>query len=133
MLERFIRWLVFSVVLALLPIGLNAIKTIFRAGETFAWLGLIEHGELLIIAAAVSAAAMGLLIGTGNGRFKIGKIIAGGAALIMTLVAASSYADLSAAIGAGVPMKPDAIFATSIVVFICSFVASAGCVVLGEK
>ena len=81
MVENLMRWFVFSVLVALLPLVLNALIVATDA-EPFSLVQLVARGELLIIAAALCAGAIGDLIGRGTQRASA-KIVAGGACVML--------------------------------------------------
>jgi hypothetical protein len=91
---RVVRWLFFSVLIGLLPIIASAISLKMKGtGPTAA--RLLTHGELLLIASALCAAALGEIIGSGP-RFAVAKLIAGGSTLIVLLLTAQAFVELSA-------------------------------------
>jgi hypothetical protein len=64
---RLAKWLIFSVLLALLPLALNYLHVLTRGGDPTLE-RLLGKGELLLIAASISAAAVGSVIGSGKDR-----------------------------------------------------------------
>ena len=99
MTEKLVRWLVFSVAIALLPLAFNGLKVLGR-GETLTFVSLCSRGELLLISAAISAAAIGELVGRGGGK-AIPKLLAVGSCVIILALASWWFADVSFAINYG--------------------------------
>ena len=118
MLEYLIRWIIFSVVIALLPLLFNLLRNIGR-GENIGFVRLFSHGELLLVSAAISAGALGQLFGVGS-SLSIIKILAGGSCVTIVMVASFWFADISGAYLSNPPVTLNikAICIGSIIVFI---------------
>jgi hypothetical protein len=92
------------VVISLTPLLFNVFALVLRNGswtrvrlEAFIMSGeLIRHGELLLIIAAICAAAVGELLGSGS-RNRNAKIVVGGASILILIVASYCFANISAA------------------------------------
>lgn len=128
--EKLVRWLVFGVVFALLPLFFNYLKAYGR-GATISPADLSAHGELLLISAAIAAAAVGELLASGR-RYQIAKIIAGGGSVLLLAVASLWFADISTLAPATPLVNYARVSNASFVVFGLTVVSSACCVVLSE-
>jgi hypothetical protein len=96
--ERLVKWIVFSVVISLLPLAADWANRISqgRSGISEDVLAeVLAHGELLLISAAIAADAVGDLIGS-RPEFKMLKYLAGGACLAIILFGSLWYADIAA-------------------------------------
>ena len=126
------RWAIFSVVIALLPIFFSALSMMTR-GETVGLVGgfesSIDWGELLILAAAMCAAAVGELVPTGAAA-PLRKILAGGGAIVVIVLASLYFADVSAATLANQHVQTDVIRTTSLWLFGTAVVSSGSCIAL---
>ena len=133
MLQAFIQWLIFSVVIALLPLLCNLLRDI-RKGDGIALVRLFSHGELLLVSAAISASSLGHLFGAKNPSNVLLNILAGGAGVGVLMVASFWFADVSAACHSNPTESIDskAICVGSIIVFVCAVAASSSCVLLGK-
>jgi len=144
MRNKLIRWLIFSVALALVPLGVGWLIQLTHNQEPTLE-SLLAHGELLLIAAALCAAAVGELIGSGDallGR----KLVAGGISLVLVVVAAIYFADVAASHAVQNAMvlaqEPSGFMRehldfgvlaqASIVIYCSGFVASMSCIILSE-
>jgi hypothetical protein len=128
--EKVIRWLLFSVLIALLPLGFNAIS-LFTRGISVDLVNLVSRGELLLISTAICAAAVGELVPTGP-ALRISKIIVVGSTVIILIAASYYFADISAGYRLGEKMDFNVIRDISLIAFISSVVSGALCVILGE-
>lgn len=130
MLEKLVTWLIFSVLLAVVPLAATAV---FQATRDLPYdlPTLTAQGELLLVAASLCAAATGELFASGS-RARVVKLIAGGAAVVVLLFAAIYFASVVSARQAGVPMNIIVIYHTSLAVFAGAFVASGSCVALSK-
>jgi len=92
----------------------------------------VARGELVLIAAAITAAAVGELFGAGTNRFEIPKLFAGGAAIVILILASLYFADVSAVHQAG--QKPDlaVVRTVSSWLFLFAVASSGSCVALAE-
>lgn len=90
---KIIRWLVFSVAIALLPLVANLLKT---NTEITPWelSTIIGRGELLLIVAALCATAIGDLVGSTD-HLQGWKIVSGGACIVLLLLATIYYEHVS--------------------------------------
>src|SRR5712691_3769846 len=95
MAEKLTRWFVFGVVIASLPVLFNVFHVAIRGGAATIDT-LTGRGELLLVAAAISAAAVGDLVGSGP-NLRPGKILAGGGAVMVLFAASAFFMDVTAA------------------------------------
>ena len=132
MLVALIQWLIFSVVIALLPLLFNLLRDIVRS-HGISLVRLFSHGELLIVSAAISASSLGHLF-CATKPSSIPNMVAGGACVVVLLIASFLFADISAAwhSNPAVSLNSKAICIGSIIVFGCAVVASTSCVLMGK-
>jgi uncharacterized membrane protein len=94
--EKLISWLKFSVIIALLPIALNALS-LGVTGQLKSFSQLVAHGELFLVATAISAMALRELFRFRSGTLiKFFKIIAGGATIVIIMLSLSYFVDILA-------------------------------------
>jgi hypothetical protein len=130
-LEKLVKWLIFSVVLALIPILVAYLGQITR-GVLPPWHETFGRGELLLIAAAMCATSSGELF-TASGSSRLGKLLAGGAAIVLLLVSASYFAEVSSSMRSQAAIDTLVVAQLSLFLYACSFLSSAGCVYLSES
>lgn len=126
-----IRWLLFVVALALLPVGISAFSTLTR-GDALDFVGLFEHGELLLVSAAVVGAALADLVSEGRQGFRTVKLSVGGMAGIVVLGASVWFADIAAGRRDGSPLDQEGIAVGSVVVFALAVLTGLSCIVVAE-
>jgi hypothetical protein len=127
---KLVKWLIFSVILALLPLAFNYLRLEMR-GQDATLQALLGNGELLLVAAAISAAAIGEVIGSGK-AYGAPKFLAGGGALMILALASMQFADVAAA-QALPSYRPGVVVWASQFFFIFAVITGAGCVALSEK
>ena len=81
MIECLIQWMIFSVIIALMPLVFNAIRRTMK-GQGIDIFEICSEGELLLISAAIAAASLGELFGAENSH-NIAKLISGGSCIII--------------------------------------------------
>jgi len=122
-IERVVRWLVFSVTLGMVPIvfGAYRLSTLEQTGTVSHSLSIvISHGELLIAAALLCGGASGEIVGSSRGLFRVLKTIMAGAAIVVLLFSAMYYADVTVAQLFGKPVDFALVQRTSLRVFVAS-------------
>lgn len=132
--ERIVRWFFFSVLLALVPLVFAALRFYTRAPSvplTESFAHILGRGDLLLIAAILSARASGELIGS-TPTYRAFKVIASGSAVLILLFAALYFADVTAAHLAGNQLDVLVVRYTSMYIFAAAVVCSASCVALAE-
>lgn len=127
--EKLVKWLFFSVFLALLPLAFNAFGLLFQS-QDLTLDGLLQNGELLLVAASLSAAAIGELIGSGPNR-RLAKIVSGGGAVLVLCMASFFFAIVASTTN---NENADVSFVawTSVVFFVCAIFAGGSCLSLAE-
>lgn len=130
MSRRLIKWLIFSVMIALLPIIFNAIKMITRNNPIELEI-LFSNGELLIISVAIASAAVGELLGSGEDKIIV-KYFAGGGCITIIALASLWFADISTSMRLGENLNKYFISAGSIVMFFLTLISAGSCKALAE-
>jgi hypothetical protein len=128
--QKLIRWGIFSVIIALLPVFFNLL-TVGSRGGSLSLRQVASHGELLLISTAIAAASVGDLIASGS-KLPMAKILAGGGCIVGLFLGSLWYADISAAQAANVVLNPAWINNGSAIVFALTLVSSGSCVALAE-
>ena len=136
MLEKLIVWLFFSVLLALVPILFDVMRSTIAvrsmvAGGTSRFDDAVARGELFLMTAALCGAAVGELFGVG-GPVKIGKIIAGGSAVVTLFFSALFYTEVSAAARRGSATNKVTVRNFSCVLFVLGVICSGACIALSK-
>lgn len=136
MAARLTRWFIFSVMMALLPLWFHLLSQ-FPDGGGGSWLmtWLItscSHGELLLVTAAVSGAAIGELIGSGN-RALFAKLIAGVGCAVVLVLASLGFAYVVGTLDRSASLTPEAIAFGSLAMLVFGIVSSGSCVALAER
>ena len=127
MREKLIHWLIFSVLLALTPIGLNCLFT-FTIGKVPTLATLFSKGELLLISAILTGRAIGELTISDASR-RISKLIVVGCCVIILIFASAWFGLMSA----GISTNTDFVSWGSIVVFATAVLVSGWCILLTER
>ena len=128
---RLVRWFIFSVVVAMLPILSNMLKCLATEYCRLSITYLFCHGELLIISAAISGSAIGFLVASGGNR-PIPKLVAGGSCVIILALCSYLYADMTATLGQKQGYDLHSLSAVSLIMFFLTLIAGASCVILAE-
>ncbi len=134
MVTRIVRWLVFTVLVALLPFAFFVARA-FSHNEPTGWAEIAGGGDLYLLAGAFTASAVGELVGSGSDRWPVRKLAAAGLAVLLLALSSLLFADAFAARSAGAADNLDrrAVGGMSAVVLVLAVVASGGCVALAEK
>ena len=117
-IERLTVWVMFSVLLVLVPLLFDAGRAMIRGGS-FSLDDAISRGELTLVTAAICGSAIGELFGVG-GAAKLGKILAGGGALLTLMFCAFFYTEASAVRRAKAKIAKRTVRNLSIVGVLCS-------------
>ncbi|MDM8564334.1 hypothetical protein QUF74_01625 [Candidatus Halobeggiatoa sp. HSG11] len=129
--DKTIRWLLFSVLMALLPIVFNALSFEVR-GQLNSFSQLISRGELLLIATAICTAAIGELFVSGS-KLRILKAIIGGFTVMILTLATAYFVDISAIPLSDMQLETKTIIVNrSILIFECSVIFGGCCTLLSE-
>lgn len=131
MFGKLTKWLIFSVFLALVPLAVSLLFQFTHTKQVNLETSL-AHGELLLITAVICASSMGELFGAGP-RYKIPKILSGGASVLIFLFTVIYFADVSANnfLNSAIIDK-FMVCKISIILFISAFFTSACCITLSE-
>lgn len=124
-LRKLSQWTIFSVIVALLPIGINAYKA-FVNGDPIDYT-LISHGELVLVSAAIAAEAIGDIVVSGKTKGVV-NMVAIGACLIAFFFSSAVFV-----IAESSPRRPDLIAASSGVVLLITFLAAGSCKARAES
>src|SRR5579863_1592711 len=90
MLAKLLKWLIFTVVVALVPFGIVALDLWDKGDNLFAWSVLWPHGELMLVSTALAADALGDLIASDRPSGSL-KIAAGGGCLVVLIITIAGY------------------------------------------
>jgi hypothetical protein len=133
MLARQLKWALFSVVMALVPFLFNWLRIVSRptADPKPLLQVLLGHGELLLVATALTASAVGDLLGGASPRTTL-KLVSGAAAVLVLAAASYYFADISAGFANKETIREDIVCKTSLWLFFFSVVTGAVCVGLSE-
>lgn len=129
--HKLIRWTIFSVAVALLPLVFHALQLTTR-GKAVSVTAVTSHGELLLISVALAAAAIGDLLGNRNWTLSIPKLVASGFCMLMLLLSSFYYADISACRMSGQLIEDGVIATVSVLSYAFTLVCSGCCVALAE-
>ena len=128
MFERFCRWILFGVLIALIPIIFHYICLYFDdARPSIA--KVIAHGELLIISVGMTSTAIGELLGWKGGK-TIYKIIIGGACVILLIFSSLLFSHIAGNSG---DISVDKIEFTSLGLYLSSIVSSTAGILVSTK
>lgn len=142
MAARLTRWLIFSVIVAMVPLAFDYFARMTDGSEAPKLAAIVSKGELLLISAAIAAAAIGEIIGR-PGKRAVAELVATGACVVTFFFASLYYANVSVlqrqysreALSQQQEQQPkeEVIFRTSVVLFIFTLISSAGCMVLSKE
>lgn len=132
MLEKLVTWFVFSVVLALVPLAATFLFQASRPAANVDLAKLLAEGELLLIAASLCAAATADLFTSSGSRWRIGKVLAGGATVVILLFSAIYYASVDTSRADHVALEALIVYRTSLVLFGSAVLASGACAFLSK-
>jgi hypothetical protein len=125
--EKLVRWLLFSVLIALTPLATSYMGMRLDSQAPAAY-ALTARGELLLISGTIASAAVGELIPAGRAK-AAQKLLAGGSCLLLVLFSSLFFA----AIQARQHANPVRVFTTSIWLFSCTLLASFSSVYLAHE
>jgi hypothetical protein len=131
LVQRFIRWLTFTVLVSVLPIfaGWLAGQDRHRSVPVS---NLLGHGALLIICVTMCATAAGELIHDRSQVLGTLKIIMGGLAILLALLSALWYADVAATALDASSLDATFVSTGSLLAFASAVVVSTLCICLAE-
>ena len=135
-IKKITRWIFFSVIIAFLPIIFKLFVALIQdSPDTYINVfyqklnEIYVKGELLLLSSALCAAAIGELFGAPS-AFAVTKIIAGGVATIVIIIASFCFAYLDNMTQNQVRL--DAIETISVCMLVASFISSGACIILSE-
>ena len=128
--ENVVKWFIFGVLLALVPLCSGWIFKLIFGGDA-SLKALLAQGELLLITAGLCAAGVGGLMGSDN-TLKKAKIISGGLSVIVLLLSALIFSLISNPGILSTPPDTEVVMNASIVIYICAFLSSGACAYLAE-
>jgi hypothetical protein len=125
--ETLLRWSLFGVAFATLPIAYNALSALTRGNST-SYGELVQHGELLLVSAGISAAAAGELFGRDETSLRSTRLFLVGMCFIIVCLSSLWFADI-----ASVPNVNQRVVAIgSTILFCCSVVCGGCCMILSQ-
>ena len=127
---KLIRWAIFSALISLLPLWFNYLVMRIN-GFSPPLKDLISHGELLLITAGLSAAAVGKVIASGR-NYANRKFLAAGGCLIVLLTSSFYFAYISSLYKSAEILDINFIAHISLVLYFSAIFSSAACVRLSE-
>jgi hypothetical protein len=128
MASKLLRWLVFGVIISLLPIAVSFLEFVAK-DKTPTMRQVMGDGGLLLIISAVCAGSLGEIIGSGQ-RALAAKISAGGAVVVLIISSLLFAAILE---GKGASTYDESIVASiSMWVFALGLLPCAACIALSE-
>ena len=127
---RFVKWIIFSVIIALLPLAFNFLSLQTKGGSPTLE-QICSKGELLLICVGISAAALGELMG-GGGGWTLARLLAGGGSLVILIFSALWFADISTCIAEQIAYNTGFVARGSILVFMIGTLCSGLCIVLSQ-
>jgi len=130
MITKIVKWFIFSVIIALLPIIFNLL-IVLSNGVAPSLEILTSRGELLLVAAGIAASAIGELIASGQ-NYMTPKLLAGGSCVIILSLASLYFAHISATIILGKTLDANVVSYTSMYLYIFAILSGASCIVLAE-
>lgn len=132
-MNKFAKWIVFGVAFAIAPLIADyVIQSMHpKPNVSFSLGNIIEKGELLLVAAAISGAGVGELIGSGK-DWLIFKLVSGGSCVIILLVSALLYSSVASDVRLQTLYDKDSLISWSIYLFIFTIISCAGCILVAE-
>ena len=131
MSEKLVRWIIFGVIIGLLPILFDVIRNLTR-GQQLRFNQISSRGELLLVSAVISASAIGELIASGNSLI-VAKLVSGGSCVVMLFFSSLCFADISSELSNDPSsLIPNIVSKLSFIVFFWTVVVSGISVALGE-
>jgi len=129
--DKVLRWLMFGVAFATLPLVLNLLLAATR-NLPVSWEQLLGQGELLLVSAGVAASGAGELSGEPVRQLRRFQIVLSGLAYIIVCLASVWFAGTATLRGADQPVNERVVAFGSLVVFLSAIVNGACCVALSR-
>nr|VFJ48057.1 MAG: hypothetical protein BECKDK2373B_GA0170837_101954 [Candidatus Kentron sp. DK] len=132
MVAKLTRWFLFGAVIASLPIWFNLYRLIIPGSEPVMLLiASCSHGEPLLVSAAISGAALGVLLGSGS-RMLVAKAVAGLGCAVVLVLASIGFAYVAGNPDRVLPLDPESIALASLAMLSFGIVSSGSCIALAE-
>lgn len=134
MINKIIKWLIFSVLVGLLPLFLNTLQTLIR-GDRVILETLLVRGDLLLIGNAITAGAIGELFARKNNHeewVEIIKTICGGLSVIIIIINSFWFSQIEFYTSSEQTFDESFVALASPIFFIANLVTSLGCVISSE-
>ena len=131
MISRFLKWLVFTFCVSLLPLLAVTSSIYFWTGFFPTWEEILGSGELLGICGALAATAIGDILAAK--RRPRAKMICVPISGIVVLVAVLWYCVVGLQIKTGTKVDKELVVFGSIVLYILTAITSAFCVALSDE
>ncbi len=126
-----LRWGLFGVLIALLPIAANKISAV-TDGSPLPADELLARGELLLVSVGVCAAAIGELFAKDMGSMLNLRLGIGGASLVLILASAVWFAEIASAGRDGDVINTSAVAVGSCVIFAFAALLGACAMIVAE-
>jgi hypothetical protein len=125
------QWMLYGVLFALVPIVFSFLSEYIR-GDTVALTELIGGGELLLVSAGISAAALGELARQPTDPLRRVRSLLTGLSIIMVLIAGLLFADVAGNLRDADAYDTARLATVSLVIFTISLVTAALAMVVAE-
>lgn len=130
MRSKVIRFVIYGVVVALLPIAIKCIHIVMY-GEVLTLPAILSNGELLLVTVALTAGGIGEVVSSGE-SLGATKLLAAGGCVIILVLSAAWFGQISASLTNSVAYDRSIVASGSLTIFILAFVSSLTCVVASE-
>ena len=131
MIEKIIKWIVFGVVIALLPLIFRLI-CLLVVGAKPSLVAVTSQGELLLISVCMGAAAIGEIIVCDTNK-KNFKILSVGSCVILLILSALLFAFISQSNSASTTFNSQVVSNISLYLYGFSLISSGCCVYLAGE
>lgn len=132
MAQRLTRWLIFGVILSILPLIINVLLAATRDSVTPALQIICSRGELLLVCAGIAGAGIGEVVARGTNVQEILKIIAVGGCVIVLFVGLIWYASIVTYVESARTINLNVVTDGSLAIFGATFICAGGCIALSE-
>jgi hypothetical protein len=129
--DKVLRWLMFGVLFATLPLVLNLLLALTRDLQVN-WAHLLGQGELLLVSAGVAASGAGELSGESVRELRRFQIVLSGSAYLIVCLASVWFASTATLRVAGQKVDESVVAYGSLIVFATSIITGACCVALSR-
>lgn len=132
MVEKLIKWLLFSAVISLVPICATYV-ILLSSNNSPSFISLICRGELQLISVALLANGIGEIVANDTIN-KIIKLLLTGVSTILLLIISIWYGSIvSSLISSSINTTNDFLVLYTLIAFIASFVISGCCISIGGE